>query len=62
MLDRPSEDEIRRLGKAADMIGAERQYLVTRTRETVVGEWTVSTNLPWMLENLCESAIGRRTG
>lgn len=53
----PGPDDLRRLNKAADMIGAERRVLVSQTRQAVTSDREVSCSLPWLIRHL-PSAIG----
>ncbi len=49
----PSTADMDRLNKTADMIGASRRFLVSKTSKTVGDENRISCNLPALLENLC---------
>lgn len=53
----PGPDDLRRLNKAADMIGAERRVLVSQTRQAVTSDREVSCSLPWLIRHL-PSALG----
>ena len=48
----PGPGDMARLDKAADLIGATRRYLVSKTKRTVGGIKRASCNLPWLLEKL----------
>ena len=48
----PGLSDMERLDKTADMIGANRRFLVSKTRRTTGGPKRASCNLPWMLEQL----------
>lgn len=48
----PGPEDMRRLHGAADLIGARRRILVSRTRRTVAGDRAISCNLPWLVRNL----------
>lgn len=48
----PAPEDLRRLDKTADLIGAKRRFLVSQTTKVVQGTSTVSCSLPWMLEAL----------
>ena len=48
----PGPADMDQLGKTADMIGASRRYLVSKTKRTTGDETRVSCNLPWLLERL----------
>jgi hypothetical protein len=41
-----------RLDKAADMIEADRRYLVSKTKKSFGGTERASCNRPWLLERL----------
>jgi uncharacterized protein len=49
---RPSEQDMQRLDKAADLIDADKRVLVSRTAEAITNGRRVSCNLPWFLEFL----------
>lgn len=53
----PGPDDLRRLNKAADLIGAERRVLISQTRQAVASEREVSCSLPWLIRHL-PSALG----
>ena len=48
----PAPGDMARLDRAADMIGASRRYLVSKTSRTVGDEARASCNLGWLLERL----------
>jgi predicted AAA+ superfamily ATPase len=48
----PGPTDMDRLDKAADMIGASRRYLVSKTKRTTGGVERASCNLRWLLEHL----------
>ena len=48
----PSQHDMDRLDRAADLIDAEKRILVSQTREPVVGQARISCNLPWLLQDL----------
>jgi predicted AAA+ superfamily ATPase len=48
----PAADDLRRLDKTADLIGAHRRFLVSQASRVVEGERTVSCSLPWLVESL----------
>jgi predicted AAA+ superfamily ATPase len=50
----PGPEDMTRLDKAADMIGASRRYLVTKTKRTTGGANRASCNLGWLLKQLRE--------
>ncbi len=50
----PSTDDFARLDKAADMIDADRRFLVSRTSENTESGNKASCNLPWLLEHMAE--------
>ncbi len=47
-------DDLARLERVADLIGARRRVLVSRSREVVDGGQTVAADLPWLLAALAE--------
>ena len=51
----PTPEDMARLDKAADMIGAARRFLVSQTRQTSGGERRISCNLPTFLDHLLGS-------
>jgi predicted AAA+ superfamily ATPase len=53
----PGPDDLRRLQKAADLIGADRRLLVSQVRQTVAGDRALSCNPTWLLRHL-RSALG----
>ncbi|HET6584784.1 MAG TPA: hypothetical protein VFG69_15105, partial [Nannocystaceae bacterium] len=48
----PTTADIARLDKTADLIAADRRFLVSQTRRVVDGGRTVSCDLPWLIEQL----------
>jgi len=48
----PGLSDMERLDKTADMIGAKRRFLVSKTRRTTGGPKRASCNLPWLLDRL----------
>lgn len=48
----PSPADMHRLNKVADMIGASRRFLVTKTAHSSGDDRRASCNLEWLLENL----------
>jgi len=48
----PGLSDMERLDKTADMIGANRRFLVSKTQRTTAGPKRASCNLPWLLEQL----------
>jgi predicted AAA+ superfamily ATPase len=48
----PGPKDMERLDRAADMIGATRRFLVSKTKRTTGGAERASCNLPWLLERL----------
>ena len=48
----PGPKDMERLDKAADMIGATRRFLVSKTKRTSGDADRASCNLPWLLERL----------
>mgnify|MGYP001826192880 CR=1 FL=1 len=48
----PGPKDMERLDKAADMIGATRRFLVSKTKRTSGDPDRASCNLPWLLERL----------
>jgi predicted AAA+ superfamily ATPase len=45
----PEAEDLARLNKTADLIGADRRILVTQTTENIAHAGQVSCNLPWLL-------------
>jgi predicted AAA+ superfamily ATPase len=56
----PGTDDMRRLNKAADLIGAARRVLVSQTRRSVDNGREVSCNLPWLVRHLDRVLGGAR--
>jgi predicted AAA+ superfamily ATPase len=50
----PGPDDMARLERAADLIGASRRYLVSRTRNVAGNVDRASCNLPWPLDRLAD--------
>ena len=50
----PSLQDMERLNRTADMVGANRRFLVAQVRTSVEGKSQASCNLPWLLERLEE--------
>ena len=48
----PGQHDMDRLDKAADMIGATRRFLVSKTKRTAGGPERASCNLSWLLDRL----------
>lgn len=48
----PGPGDMARLDKTADMIGATRRYLVSKTSRTMGDESKASCNLTWLLERM----------
>jgi predicted AAA+ superfamily ATPase len=48
----PGPEDMSRLHKAADLIGADQRILVTRTRRIVSGPRDVSCSLPWLVRHI----------
>ena len=48
----PSLGDMRRLDKAADLIGASRRYLISQTHSPAGDEYRASGSLSWFLERL----------
>lgn len=62
----PGLDDLRRLAKVADLVGARRRVLISRTTRAVTGEREISCSLPWFLRHVLtgreEPPLGRRPG
>ena len=56
----PSLQDMERLNRTADMVGANRRFLVAQVRTSVEGKSQASCNLPWLLERLEEQFAQRR--
>lgn len=50
----PSTQDMERLNRTADMVGANRRFLVSHVRTTTEGKNHASCNLPWILDRLEE--------
>ena len=48
----PSSHDLERINRGADLIGAEKRFLVSRVREPVIGRDRISCNLPWLLQHV----------
>lgn len=55
----PSPQDMSRLNQAADMIGADRRFLISQTRQIVDEGRRVSCNLEWILKTLKAARPGR---
>jgi len=49
----PGPNDLKRLNKTADMIGAKRRFLVSQTKTVTGDERCASVNLPALIERLC---------
>lgn len=49
LTSRPSADDLRRLERSADLVGAHRRFLVTRSNSLVEGDRASVVNLEWMV-------------
>jgi predicted AAA+ superfamily ATPase len=58
----PGPDDLRRLNKAADLIGADRRILVSRTPRSVAGRREFSCSLPWFLRRGLGTGSSGRPG
>jgi predicted AAA+ superfamily ATPase len=47
----PGTDDMRRLNKAADLIGARKRILVSRTARSMANDREISCSLPWFLRH-----------
>jgi uncharacterized protein len=56
----PSPRDMSRLNQAADMIAADRRFLISQTRQIVDEGSRVSCNLEWILETLQPARLGKR--
>ncbi len=54
----PGPDDMRRLGRAADLIGADKRILVSRTSHPVASDREVSCDLPWLLRHVLTAPAG----
>jgi len=54
LTSRPSDDDLRQLDRTANLIAADRRFLVSRTTTVAVGDRLSSVNLEWMTEQLPE--------
>jgi len=48
----PAPQDMERLSRIADLIDADRRFLVSQVRDTVETERRISCNLPWLLEHI----------
>ncbi len=55
----PSPHDMDRLDRAADMVQAEKRFLVSQVRRVTEGGDRVSCNLPWLLDHLESAFAGR---
>jgi predicted AAA+ superfamily ATPase len=55
----PGPEDMRRLNRAADLIGASKRILISRTSRSVAGEREVSCSLPWLVRHMLERQPGR---
>lgn len=51
----PGPDDMRRLSRLADAIGAGKRILLSRTRRSQAGGRAISCNLPWFLRHAMDS-------
>jgi hypothetical protein len=58
----PGTDDMLRLNKAADLIGARKRILVSRTPRSVGSDREISCSLPWLLRHALGEPRGRGTG
>jgi hypothetical protein len=54
----PGPDDMRRLDKAADLVGARKRILISRTSRAVKGDEHVSCSLPWLIRHTLNAASG----
>jgi hypothetical protein len=58
----PGPEDMRRLNRAADLVGAEKRVLISRTPRPVVSGREISCSLPWFLRRgLTTRATSPRT-
>lgn len=55
----PGPDDLRRLNRAADLVGAAKRILISRTPRPVASEREVSCSLSWFLRNVLTSRVAR---
>jgi uncharacterized protein len=48
----PGPEDIRRLNKVADLVGARKRILISRTRRPVASDRAISCSLPWFLQHV----------
>ncbi len=48
----PRLEDMGRLNRAADLIGARKRVLISRTPRSTAGEREISCSLPWLLRHL----------
>lgn len=48
----PGDNDMNRLNRVAQMVGASRSFLISQTRESAEGDGRASCNLPWLIERL----------
>jgi len=54
----PSHRDFERLIKASTLIGASKQFLISKSNQVLSEENRVSCNLPWLIRHLCETFNG----
>jgi hypothetical protein len=57
----PGTSDMARLNQAADLIGARKRFLVSRTARSVASDRGTSCSLPWLLRHMLSEPAGRRT-
>jgi uncharacterized protein len=55
----PGPDDMRRLNKVADLIGARKRVLISRTPRSVAGDREISCSLPWFLGHALARGVAR---
>ena len=55
-------DDVRRLNRAADLIGARKRILISRTPRSVASDREVSCSLPWFLRHMLSPSAVRGSG
>ena len=48
----PGPDAMRRLNQAADLIGAQKRILISRTPHSVASDREISCSLPWFIRHV----------
>ena len=48
----PSLQDVQRLNKVADLIGADRRFVLSQTRSPAGNEYRASCNLEWVLDRI----------